>query len=100
MTIKVNSNVSTPKQQKLSPDEIKQKIARKFGKEAEIKKAEPKAKTVDQVEINSKDTVAHGDIGKNDPASEITKEKLRGILQAGAFNFNDKERSALGQILK
>lgn len=97
MTIKVNSNVPSQVERKLSPEEIKQKITQKFGNEAKPKKAVPVA---DKVEINSKETVAHSDIGKNDPNSEITREKLKTILKVGGFDFNDKERSALAQILK
>mgnify|MGYP003688816751 CR=1 FL=1 len=99
------ANQSSTKQgtkpQKLSNDEIANKIKAKFGKVAEIKKA-PEIK--DSVELNSKGVVSSdeenfGDVKENNPASEVTQEKLKSILKSGGFNFNDKERKALGQIL-
>lgn len=39
------------------------------------------------------------DIGKNDPNSEETQEKLRYVLRTNAFNFSDQERAALSDIL-
>lgn len=93
-----NQKAAAPK--KLSPDEIAQKIAGKFGKTAEIKKPAPKITPDTTTEINSQETIAHSDIDKNDPSSELTREKLRGLLTGGGVMFNDKERKALAEILK
>ena len=94
-----NSNrLEAPK--KLSAEDIAAKVARKFGKEAEVKKASPTPKQEDSAEISKKETLAHGDIGENNPNSDVTREKLKGLLKSGGFDFNDKERKALAQILK
>lgn len=95
-----NSNPVATAPKKLSAEEIQAKIAAKFGREAEIKKAPPKPKTQDNANISKQETVAHGDIGNNDPNSDVTREKLKGLLKSGGFKFNDKERKALAQILK
>ncbi len=93
-----------PKKKAPSPDEIKAKIKEKFGKD--LTKPKPKALPEEQVELNSKKGVTNsneenfGDIGKNDPNSEETQQKLREILKSGAFHFNDKERKTLSNILK
>lgn len=105
MSLKVTAakaqNIQSKAPKKLTQEEIAQKIASKFGPKSEIKKAAPaNVSKGDSVEINSKETMAHGDIGKNDPNSELTREKLRGLLKGGGFQFNDKERNALAQILK
>ena len=94
----VPSNKSEPK--KLSSEEIAQKIRGKFGKEAQIKKAAPKPSPAATAEIRSQETIAHGDVGLNDPKAEETREKLKGMLTGGGFQFNDKERKALAEILK
>jgi hypothetical protein len=95
-----------PKKKKLSKEDIAAKVAAKFGKKSLPKKVEkPK---VDEAEVSNKakqkEAVAKddavGDIGKNDPNSEMTQEKLKAVLKSGAFAFNDKERKALSQILK
>lgn len=89
------------KPKKMSKEDIEARVRAKFGKVAEKKAPEPKP---DTTEIHSKgvshsDEESFGDIKQNDPGSDITQEKLRGILKNGGFNFNDKERKALGQIL-
>lgn len=104
--MKVNNttskDISEVKSKTKAQDELRAKIEAKFG---EIKKPGPK-KIEDKVEISKKEAVkvqgeeGFGDLASNDPQSEETQEKLRGILQAGAFNFSDKERAALGEILK
>jgi len=40
------------------------------------------------------------DIGKNDPKAPETRGKLQTLLSSGGFNFSEKEREALSQILK
>ena len=39
------------------------------------------------------------DVAKNEPQSEETRSKLKHILQSGGFQFNEKEKQALSQIL-
>jgi hypothetical protein len=108
------TNHSSPAKSKISQEEIMAKVEAKFGKKAgqkaksEDKDAAPAPKS-DSIEISKsakikksiddKDVVI-GDIGKNDPKEEITKEKLKGLIKSGGFSFSDKEREALGEILK
>lgn len=94
-------NLQKSPAKKLSQDDIKAKIAAKFGEKAKI----VKPKIEDTAELNSK-AVSHseekgfGDIGVNDPKSSITQDKLKDLLKSGAFAFNDRERKILGEILK
>jgi hypothetical protein len=44
--------------------------------------------------------VAASDIKDNNTASAVTQEKLKNVLSTGGFNFSDKERQVLGNILK
>ncbi|MEX0798386.1 MAG: hypothetical protein WD025_03030 [Bacteriovoracaceae bacterium] len=84
-----------------SKEEARAKIEEKFG----VKLGEKKEKEPDVVvSINKKgekkvEEGSFGDIKNNDPASEVTQEKLKGLLASGGFHFNDKERAALSQIL-
>ena len=84
---------------KLSKSDIQARIKARFGDKAMIKKKVEKPKVSDSVEITSKESAVIGDVAHNDPNSEITREKLRGILKSGGFDFNPKERSALADIL-
>lgn len=107
------TNQSAPAKAKISQEEIMAKVEAKFGKKAVKKPAEaeaaapaPKSDSIEiskaakiKKSIDDKDVVI-GDIGKNDPAEDITKEKLKGLIKSGGFNFSDKEREALGEILK
>ena len=97
---------NTKSQKTLSRDEqqkadLRAKVASKFGN-----KVLPKTKK-DKVEISVKaekrlepgdDKFA--DIGKNDPTKEDTRIKLMGLMKSGGFEFSDKERSALSEILE
>lgn len=98
-TSKDNSQV---KSKSLSKDEIRAKIQDKFGdvKKPAKKIVKDKVEISKSVGVKSQGEIGFGDLGVNDPNSEDTQEKLRGILKAGAFNFSDKERAALGEILK
>ncbi len=40
------------------------------------------------------------DVGKNHPKDPMTSEKLKSVLDMGAFQFSAKEREVLSQILK
>lgn len=111
--MKVNSassqkNDATTK--KLSEDEVRKKIAEKFGKDV----GAPKSKEADEVEVSNKaknmakgetkvvekEDAVIGDVGKNDPNDVVTQEKLKTLLRTGAFQFSDREREALKDILK
>lgn len=83
--------------------ELQKKLQAKFGDKV-IPKKKPK---VDEAQISekAKKKVAigadeFGDIKSNNPTSEETREKLKGLLKTGAFNFSEKERAALKDILK
>lgn len=47
----------------------------------------------------TKNIMLQSDIAANDPTDTNTQEKLRGLLSAGGFGWNDKERAALSEIL-
>lgn len=49
--------------------------------------------------VIDKDKEAIGDVGKNKPDDPMTRNKLKQVLSHGSFAFNDKERSALEDIL-
>lgn len=91
------------KENKLSQSEVNERIKAKFGNKILHKKARPKI--VDKADIQTKGGISNsteddfGDIKANDPSSQLTHDKLKGILKSGAFNFNDRERSTLAKIL-
>lgn len=92
----------TKSKNELKKEEILKKVRAKFGDKAKPKKAAPKEKVEVSNKGKQKSQVGDddfGDIGKNNPQSEVTKEKLRAILKTGAFAFNDAERGALNDIL-
>ncbi len=108
--MKVDSASSQNIDKKMSKDELKVKLAAKFGKDignAKAKaEAKAKAKAAAEADISKKaknkdhiDKEGFGDVKKNNPNSDVTRDKLRGILKMGAFNFSDKEKAALGDIL-
>jgi hypothetical protein len=97
-----SSKLVKNEQKKSSSDEIRAKLAKKFGQKVLPKK---KTEVKDKAEIHSKGVKNSseedfGDIKSNDPSSQVTHNKLKEILKTGAFDFNDKERKALSQILK
>lgn len=103
MTLKVTpaqTMLASKASKKLSSDEIAQKVAKKFGADAKIKKVEAEPSPDVRAEISSQETIPHSDIGVNDPNNELTHAKLKGLLKTGGFDFNEKERKALSQILK
>jgi hypothetical protein len=86
---------------KLSKAEIEAKIMARFGDKAQKKVAPEKPKV--EISNSAKDSVEEvttGDIGTNNPDSDITQEKLKSILKSGGFGFNDRERKVLANILK
>jgi hypothetical protein len=48
---------------------------------------------------NTKDYLIKSDVGVNSPKDPLTKEKLKSILDKGAFNFSSKERDVLSRIV-
>lgn len=87
-----------------SKEEIKARIQKEFGIKIGKKPAAKSEKSDTVVSIDSKGKKevkddGFGDIKNNHPGSDITQEKLRGILRSGAFDFNSKERKALDSIL-
>jgi len=86
-------------------DELKKMVQEKFGDKVQIKKVKP-PKIEDKVELGQKSGIANssekdfGDIDSNDPTSSVTHDKLKEILKTGAFNFSEKERATLSNILK
>ena len=91
--------------------EIREKIAGKFGDKFKTKNEKAKIKLAkidkDKLELsNSAKKKAHinpegfGDVKTNDPNAEETQAKLKGLLESGGFEFSQKERNALNQILK
>ena len=93
---------NTKSKKELEKEEILKKVKAKFGDKAKPKKAQPKEKVDVSDTAKQKSQIKDddfSDIGKNNPQSEVTKEKLRAILKTGAFSFNDAERGALNDIL-
>jgi hypothetical protein len=94
--------------------EIRKKIAGKFGDKFKTKNEinEIKSKKLaelkkDKIELSDSakkkahiDPEGFGDVKNNNPKSEDTQMKLKGLLRSGGFQFSDKERAALGKILK
>lgn len=94
---------AAPANKKLTKEQIKAKLSEKFGEKIRTQ-GPKKQKTEDSVEVKGKPTVDHTglktDIATNDPSSAETQEKLRSILKSGGFDFNQKERKALADILE
>lgn len=97
---KSSQSIQSPKElQKL---EIQKKISKKFGDKVLPKKKQSHNSNISEkakkkISIGSED---FGDIKSNKPDSDQTRQKLKALLKTGAFHFNDKERSALSDILK
>lgn len=102
--MEVNSAVSQKplSRQEQKEAQIRAKLAAKFGKKVLPKKVEnDKAEISVQARKRSQPgDDDYADIKNNDPNSEDTKDKLKALLKTGAFQFNDKERSVLSEILK
>ena len=82
-------------------DKLKAKFGNKFDKAKNINEQNKVEK--EKVEISKKAQVKAegvvGDISDNSPDNDLTQEKLKGLLRSGGFNFSDKERDALSNIL-
>lgn len=108
--MKINAAVKQqeilPKKSKsqIEKEDTRKKLAEKFGKKFETKSEKKEAASVEL--SNSAKQQAHidpdgfGDIKDNDPTKESTQNKLKHLLKSGAMIFSDKERAALGEILK
>lgn len=86
-----------------------------WDKQLETKEKVPEVKTAEQAEQKAKSLTgesqgegikvidtkeeAVGDVGKNKPDDPMTRSKLKHALSAGSFQFSEKERAALGEIL-
>jgi len=98
------SSISTnatnlPKSQSLQ-DKLRDKFGDKFNRAQNLN--EVKKKDEDTVELSGKSKDVKGvagDIKENNPDSDLTQAKLKGLIKTGGFNFSDKERSALAEIL-
>ena len=95
-----NVGPKTTQPKKPSPEEIRERLKAKFGDKVKEKPKKPKVE--DKVELREQSLDVHqtATVGKNDPNSEVTQDKLRDILRKGAFDFKPAERKALAQILK
>jgi hypothetical protein len=61
------------------------------------------AKPAVQSQAEAEEVAEHlleSDVGKNDPNDEMTRSKLQTLVTSGGFNFSEKEREVLSQILK
>lgn len=100
--------VQTPKHtkitkiaKKLSKEEVQARIKAKFGKDVQKKKPVAKDKTdIETKGVKSSDDEDFGDVGSNNPANQITHDKIKDLLKTGAFKFSDRERATLSKILK
>lgn len=105
--MKVNS-ASTSSQASSRPSKeaiqakLREKFGKDFGKKPEKSEKKEDSAAVVSIDKNGKKKVSKegfGDVKNNDPTSEVTQEKLKGLLRSGGFNFNSKERAALDAIL-
>ncbi len=79
---------------------LREKLAEKFGDRFKaIKKNDATVVISKEAVEKAQEAKDNGSIKSNDPNSEETKDKLRGLLRTGSFKFNDKERDALEEIL-
>lgn len=85
---------STPQDQ-YSPSQIRRMVDNHFKQD----KVELKSKDV-QKEKTQGEQEDISDLAHNDPRSPETQEKLRHVLRNNAFNFSDRERQVLGEILE
>ena len=101
-----NFKKSVPKSEKLEEDAVKisaESIKKnKVDKNKKTEATENTENTEDEVtgkvDIHPKSPLI-GDFSNN-PSSDVTREKLKGLVVSGAFTFNEKERETLKNILK
>ena len=95
--MKVNmahSSQLTPRQSK--ENHIKARLKAKFGDKIQEKKAKKVDSEISHQNLQVKQEAT---VGKNDPSSVGTQDKLRDLLKTGAFDFDQKERRVLDKIL-
>ncbi|OIQ19878.1 MAG: hypothetical protein BM556_05170 [Bacteriovorax sp. MedPE-SWde] len=78
------AEIDKAKVAKTNPSETTEAVA----KEAETPKV-----------VNAQGEAIESDVKKNDPKDPRVQEKLRALLKTNAFSFNQKEKSALANIL-
>ena len=81
----------------VSEQEIRTKIS-KSSKLTNLAKAKQREMTKESSTFMAEKP--NGDVGLNDPNSPVTVGKLKDLVSGGGFNFNDKEKSVLAEILK
>lgn len=94
-----DKKISSPKDRR---KELEKKLAAKFGDDFKLSKKNKSKSVVVSIDRKGEAKVSEdgfGDIKNNDPSSDVTREKLKSILKTGAFEFDPKERQALGEIL-
>jgi hypothetical protein len=70
------------------------------GKPGKIVKVPPKSPMERaEAESKAKSLLHKSDVNLNDPNDPVTQGKLKNILKMGSFNFSDKEKAALSNIL-
>lgn len=80
---------------------IRAKLAAKFGDKVLPEKKAAKVEISSKAEKRlEKGDDKFADVGDNDPSKEETRAKLSGLLKSGGFQFSDKERAALSEILE
>ena len=88
---------------KLEQAAIKTRLKEKFGDRFKaVKKGDSTVVISKEAYQKSQEAAKNGiktDLNIDSPNSEETKDRLRGLLSSGTFSFNDKERSALSEIL-
>lgn len=88
-----------------SKSSLKNKLKAKFGNKFSKAEKLNKLKELEKVEVSKKSKKlansesSFGDVKDNNPQSDLTQAKLKGLIRSGGFQFNDKEREALSKIL-
>lgn len=86
----------------LDEEVVNKKMEIQKAKEAEaLKKAEGLAGNgeIEKTTISVEKIEKPSDVGVNNPRDPLTANKLKSVLDMGAFNFNPKEREVLSKIL-
>ena len=94
-----NSSVKKGSRRKQVTDQqIREKLAARF-KDAKVDISKKARNHPGKGQLDPEEIQAFSDIGNNDPNNDMTHDKLKKILESGGFNFNEKERAALEEIL-
>jgi hypothetical protein len=89
-----------PLKKSLSENEIREKLAAnsEISDSAKLKAKKETQKLGDGF-MTDDDHLLKSDVQLNKPDDPVTAEKLKSVLDKGAFNFNPKEREVLEKIL-